>query len=148
MATVSPKGLEFIKQREGLRLVAYDDGTGTLTIGYGHTGPYVHEGLIITQDQADALLRGDLAEFEHGVEELLAHDATPGQFDAMVSLAFNAGLATFKSSDVLQFFNQGNLTAAAESFGHIIWATVNGQHVILEGLVNRRIAEAVLFMGG
>ena len=37
---VSEKMIEQLKQFEGLRLEAYEDAGGTLTIGYGHTQRY------------------------------------------------------------------------------------------------------------
>lgn len=62
-----------LKRAEGLRLKAYPDpesefaktGKGSpepWTIGYGHTGPEVHEGLVWTKEQADAALLDDIAE--------------------------------------------------------------------------------------
>jgi lysozyme len=35
----------FVAAHEGCRLTAYRDSTGVLTLGYGHTGPEVVEGL-------------------------------------------------------------------------------------------------------
>lgn len=60
----------YIKGHEGCRLAAYDDATGepvpaggtcegTLTIGYGHTGPDVVPGKVISQDQAEVLYQLD-----------------------------------------------------------------------------------------
>jgi lysozyme len=46
---------------EGLRLKAYLDTVGVWTIGYGHTGPEVHEGLVWTNEQAEAQLDADIA---------------------------------------------------------------------------------------
>ena len=47
---LSSQGANFIKHFEGERLTAYDDGTGVMTIGYGHTGD-VKVGETITQAQ-------------------------------------------------------------------------------------------------
>ena len=41
---ISYLALEAIKDFEGLRLEAYKDPAGVLTIGYGHTGSDVFEG--------------------------------------------------------------------------------------------------------
>src|SRR5579875_391443 len=57
----SKQGLALTEQFEGLRLKAYQDANGVWTIGYGHTGPDVHAGLSITQEQAEALLLQDVA---------------------------------------------------------------------------------------
>jgi len=53
--------LSLIKFHEGCRLVAYKDTRGIWTIGYGHTGPEVIEGLVWTQEQADAALYAEVA---------------------------------------------------------------------------------------
>jgi lysozyme len=44
---------------EGCKLTAYKDTGGVWTIGFGHTGPEVIEGLVWTQDQAKAQLSKD-----------------------------------------------------------------------------------------
>jgi hypothetical protein len=60
----SSNGIALIQRFEGIRLTAYRDIVGVLTIGYGHTGPDVTPGLTITQPRAVALLQQDLAKFE------------------------------------------------------------------------------------
>lgn len=50
-----------IRKHEGLKLEAYRDNRGNLTIGYGHTGRNVFEGMQITLEQAESLLDGDTA---------------------------------------------------------------------------------------
>lgn len=142
MAIITVAGLKLIQRFEGVRLTAYRDVVGVLTIGFGHTGPDVTEGLTITQEQAEDLLRRDVKRFEQGVESLVARPASPPQFDAMVSLAFNIGLNAFKESTVLKRFNAGDIHGAAEAF--ILW--IKGKGVIYEGLVRRRAAEIVRFM--
>ena len=59
--TYGDAGLALTKNFEGCVLTAYADQGGVWTIGYGHTGPGVHAGLTVTQDQADALLESDIA---------------------------------------------------------------------------------------
>ena len=54
-------GFALTRSFEGLRLEAYQDSVGVWTIGYGHTGPEVHRGECISEPEADALLRADLA---------------------------------------------------------------------------------------
>ena len=53
-------GLNLTMSEEGLRLTAYRDAAGVLTIGWGHTGPDVHEGLVWTREQAVEALKGDI----------------------------------------------------------------------------------------
>ena len=51
----SDAGIALTKGFEGLRLTAYRDCAGVLTIGYGHTGPDVAEGMTIHEEQAEEL---------------------------------------------------------------------------------------------
>lgn len=139
MPQINNAGLQLIKSFEGCRLQAYDDGTGVWTIGYGHTP--ATPGQIITQDDAEALLRSDLRWAETCVNTWVARNATPNQFAAMVSLTFNIGCGAFQSSSVLRLFNEGDDAGAAAAFA--LWNQANGQ--VLEGLVRRRAAEAALF---
>jgi len=44
--------------------VTFDDGFGTLTIGWGHTGEYATAGNTITPEQAEELLTADITEKE------------------------------------------------------------------------------------
>ena len=89
--TISQTGLNLIKRFEGLRLTAYKDATGTLTIGYGHTGKDVREGQTITEEQAESLLRQDLKSSEYCVEQAAQAHINQNQFDALVSFTFNVG---------------------------------------------------------
>ena len=131
-----------LKNFEGLRLHAYKDAVGVWTIGYGHTGPDVYPGQVITEPQAEALLKGDVKKFEQGVQNLLARAANQPQFDGLVLLAYNIGLGAFAQSTLLARFNAGDIEGAARQFGE--WVLAGGQ--ILRGLVRRRFAEAVRFM--
>ena len=66
---ISAAGLNLIKRFEGCRLKAYPDPGSRgapWTIGYGHTGAEVVPGLVITQAQAEAWLRADLAHSQRG----------------------------------------------------------------------------------
>ena len=143
---VDARGIVLIKSFEGLRLQAYPDpGTGgdPWTIGYGHTGPDVYRGLKITEVQAEALLRQDLARFERGVTRLIEDVFTsPSQFNSFVSLAFNVGLGAFQRSSVLRHHRAGNRLRAAASF--VLWVKAAGR--TLPGLVRRRNAERQMYL--
>lgn len=139
---ISAAGLALIKRWEGLRLKAYRCPAGIPTIGYGSTGPHVRMGMTITEPQAEALLRQDLVRFERAVNEV-APNATQGQFDAMVSLAFNVGVDAFRRSTLLKRHLAGDTSGAAAAFGS--WIFAGGKR--LAGLVNRRADEAALYLG-
>lgn len=139
----SSTGLALTRSFEGLRLEAYRDCGGVWTIGYGHTGPEVRAGQKITQAQADALLRADLATAVRCVRGALRVPVTNDQFDALVDFCFNAGRANFLSSTLLRDVNHGDLSSAAAQFG--LWVHAGAK--VIPGLVRRRTAEAALFSG-
>ena len=98
--------IEQIKVFEGLRLEAYRDAAGVLTIGYGHTGSDISEGDRISEYWAQELLRNDLGATEAAVRRL--HVArTQGQFDALVSFVFNLGIQRLQRSTLLKVIREG-----------------------------------------
>ena len=134
-------GIELIKQFEGCKLTAYLCPAKVLTIGYGHTHN-VKKGQIITQLEADNLLKEDLTTFEKGITTLVRSNINQNQFDALVSFAFNLGLANFKSSTLLKKVNANpNDTTIKNEFSK--WNKGGGK--ILAGLIKRRESEAELF---
>lgn len=137
---INKAGLELIKASEGLRLKAYRCPANILTIGYGSTGSHVREGMIITEAQAEELLRSDLRRFEDAVAEAVP-GANDNQFSAMVSLAFNIGIDAFAKSTVARKAKAGEHLAAASAFA--LWNKGGGK--VLPGLVKRRAAEAQLY---
>ena len=140
----SEAGLELIVRFEGLRLKAYDDGFGTWTIGVGHTGADVHPGLVVSQQQAMDLLRGDVRGAESSVNELVAKPLNQCQFDALVSLVFNTGSAPLHGTLGTKL-NAGDYDGAALEFARWNKANVNGQLAVSLGLVRRRAAETKMF---
>ena len=138
-------GMQLTEDSESLRLTAYPDpGTGNApwTIGYGHTGPEVVEGLVIDEAQAVEWLRSDIAKAEAQVKELVEVELTQGEYDALVDFAFNCGAGNLRSSTLLRLVNTENWLAASAQFDR--W--VNGGGHVLPGLVTRRNAEEALFL--
>ncbi len=138
---ISEAGLDLIKKSEGLELSAYRDAVGILTIGYGHTGEEVRPGMMITPEEADDFLRGDVMECEVCIEEHVTVDLTQGQFDALCSFIFNLGCAAFTRSTLLRLLNEEDYDGAEQQFHR--WVNAGG--VKLAGLVTRRAAEAEMF---
>ena len=126
---------------EGLRLEAYRDAAGVLTIGYGHAGKDVREGDRISPFWAKELLVKDVAEVERAVSELqVAH--TEGQLDALVSLAFNIGIERLKGSTLLRVIREGgSKQQIKKEFKR--WVYAGGRR--LRGLELRREWEARRF---
>ena len=144
--TTSANGRKLIERFEGCKLHAYKVAIGIWTIGYGHTSfagpPRVHEGLTITQEEADELLAKDLAIPERTVNDLVKVPLTQNQFDALVSLVYNVGAGNFRRSSVLKSLNYKDYKGAARDFRRL--NTAAGK--VLRDLVDRRAAEAALFL--
>lgn len=141
---LSQRGIDLIKQFEGYSSKAYPDpatGGAPWTIGYGTTKG-VKPGMVITAQQAEKMLRDDVAKFEIGVSSLITAPTTQGQFDAMVSLAYNIGLGNFGKSTLLKKHNARCYTCAADQFR--VWNRANGR--VMNGLTKRRAAERQVYM--
>lgn len=137
---INREGLELVKRFEGCKLRAYTCPAGVLTIGYGSTGPHVKPGMVITQQQADELLRSDLRRFEDYVAEHCA-PASDNQFAALVSFAFNVGEGALAKSTLRRCHMAKDYEGAAKQFAR--WNKAGGK--VLKGLVNRRAAEEALY---
>lgn len=142
MLRINQAGLSLIKEFEGLRLEAYQDIVGVWTIGYGHTGPEVVKGKIITTAQAEELLAKDVEKFEVGVRKLVPPSCTTNQFSALVCFSYNVGLGALGKSTLLKKLVAGDITGAAEEF--LKWNKAGGKEVA--GLTRRRVAERSLFL--
>lgn len=143
---VSQTGLDLIKHFEGLRLTAYLCPAKVWTIGYGTTGvAEASPGVVITQDRAEQLLQEDIAKFERQVWALVKGAViSQHQFDALVAFAYNVGIGAFKTSTMLKKLRQKDYTGTASEF--LRWTKSKGKE--LPGLVKRRRAESLLFLGG
>ena len=133
---LSETGLQLIKDHEGCRLEAYLDSVGVPTIGYGHTKG-VKEGDTCTQAQADSWLREDANSAEWCVNKCVTVPLTQGEFDALVSFAFNLGCTSLRNSTLLRKLNDSDYDGAAAEFPK--WNYAGGQ--VLAGLTTRRQAE-------
>jgi hypothetical protein len=100
--------------------------------------------MTITKEEAEKLLRKDVARFEDAVNSLVKVSLNQGQFDALVSFAFNLGSGALAESTLLRLLNAGDYEGAAAQFDR--W--VKAGAVTLEGLVRRRNAEEALFRCG
>lgn len=142
---LSPEGLALIKRFEGLRLEAYQDVAGIWTIGYGHTKT-AKKGMTVTEAEADALLLGDVSEFEEAVNSL-GLDLPQHRFDALVSLAFNIGVTAFLDSTLLKKLRMQDHEAVSLEFMRWNKATVKGEKIPVAGLTRRRRTEQRLYRG-
>ena len=144
---VNQATLNLIKQWEGCKLVAYQCSAGVWTIGFGTTagadvGIKPAQGMTITLDRAEDLLRLAVDKFAATVDALITAKVNANQFGACVSLAYNVGSTGFAKSTVLRELNAGNYDKAAAAFR--MWNKAGGE--VIQGLVNRREAEIKLFL--
>ena len=142
----SDKGIALIKQFEGCKLTAYQDSVGVWTIGYGWTQPVdgktIRAGMTIKQETAECLLKTGLVSYENDVSRLVKVGLTQGQFDALVSFAYNLGGRSLSTSTLLRRLNAGDYAGAADEF--LRWNKAGGK--VLNGLTRRREAERALFL--
>jgi len=144
MPIINMKGLNLIKDFEGLETDAYRDRAGVLTIGYGET-KNVKENDSITEQHATAMLDKRLREFEQYIDDLVSVPLNANQNSALVSLIYNIGPSAFSKSTLLQKLNEGKYDEVPYQMKRWNKATVNGQLTELQGLTRRRQAEADLF---
>ena len=143
---ISQEGLSLIKKFEGCKLKSYKCAAGVWTIGYGSTNG-IEEGMEISQERADMLLLEDVEIYENAVNELVKVPLEQNQYDALVTWTFNLGPTNLKNSTLLKVLNDKNYEGVPEQIKRWNKATVDGERQVLEGLVRRREAEALLFEG-
>ena len=139
---ISQEGLSLIKKFEGCELEAYKCAAGVWTIGYGSTKG-VKEGDTLTKEETDNLLLHEMDEYEGYVLESVEMPLSQHQFDAIVSWTFNLGPSNLKASTMLKVLNKGNYEDVPAQIKR--WNKAGGK--VLEGLIRRREAEALLFEG-
>lgn len=137
---ISSNGLILIKTFEGYKNTAYQDVVGVWTIGYGTT-KNVHAGMVVTLQQAEDMLRQDVAAFEAAVTKLVTVPINQNKFDALVSFAYNLGVGSLAKSTLLVYVNSGKFDKAALEFSK--WNRAGGK--VVQGLTNRRELESILF---
>ncbi|MEE9119408.1 MAG: lysozyme [Calditrichia bacterium] len=145
MFKISGRGIEKIKEHESLRLQAYPDQAGKMTIGYGHLIKPNEQFLLdprgITEQIADDLLKKDLSFAEKGVNKNVSVPLSGNQYDALVSFVYNIGVNAFRRSTLLKKLNDGDYSGAANEFKR--WRLAGGK--VSKGLIARRQREETLF---
>ena len=137
----SQRGINLIKKYEGCRLTAYKPVATEKywTIGYGHYGPDVAAGAVISQMQADLYLMLDLEKFEKKVSKYSKYNWTQNEFDALVSFAYNIG-------SIDQLTDNGKRTKQQIAAKIPAYNKAGGK--VLAGLTKRRKEEQALFTEG
>lgn len=149
--------VSFLKQHEALVLRVYDDAAparqlkrgdhvvGTLTAGYGHTSQFLEIGQTVSNAEAEAWLNDDLLSASVRLRQVLGPDVdvidelTEHQYAALLSFVFNLGASpswTIWKRLKARQFDQVPLE---------MMKFVNAGGKKLQGLVNRRAAEVMLW---
>lgn len=112
-------GEDFLKRKEGKELKAYPDPRGqnrNFSIGYGFS--YFPDGFRgqrkrkvvrtdeITEIELEELFDMVTSEFENAVTSSVTSSINQNQYNALVALAYNIGIAAFKESRLLRMVNQ------------------------------------------
>ena len=136
------EGVALIKKFEGCELEAYQCSANVWTIGYGHTKD-VEKGDTITKEEAEQMLVDELHEYENYINKYVNVALSQNQFDALVSWVYNLGPANLKASTMLKVLNDGKYEEVPYQMKR--WNKAGGK--VLDGLIRRREAEALLYQG-
>jgi lysozyme len=146
MHHITDEGLALIKRFEGFSAIPYLCPAGWWTIGFGAVRgpdgqPVTAATPPIAEEEAEVLLRRDVALAEHAVLRLIIVPLADGQSDALVSFAFNLGAGALQRSTLRRKVNREEHAEVPGEFRKWVWA--GGKR--LPGLVKRRNAEAGLY---
>lgn len=154
LLVTSEAGIKLIKAFEGLHdgntstpiLEPKQDPAGYPTIGWGtrydkNGNEVTMQTQPITLEEAEQLLKRDLLKFESTVNTVIKIDLNQAQFDALVSLCYNIGSGAFSGSRIAVAINKG-LVKPYHFFDY-----VNAKGIKLDGLVQRRFEECLLYFG-
>jgi lysozyme len=115
---ITQSTIYLIKQFEGIRHSAYDDGFGNMTIGVGHlikaSEPHLHYATL-KMHEIQHLLKQDLEPCEAFLRTGVGTPLNQSQFDALMSVCFNIGLDKFKDSKIVRYLNQGDIQKAGDA---------------------------------
>jgi len=134
------EGKALVRHFEGLRLVAYRDPVGILTIGYGSIHG-VHKGMRITAPEAEARLAVDW-EIAMRATLRLCPRLEGRRLEAIADFTFNLGASRLAASTLRRRLNRADWQGAADELRK--WVFAGGRK--LPGLVARREAERVLLL--
>ena len=142
---LSEMGYKLVKAYEGFRPVDRTLVSGQRVVGYGHR-LFDEPGQYLTKEEAETLLKADMAPFEDMINHNVHAPLTQSQFDALCSLAYNIGPKAFLGSDVLRALNNGRPLDAANGFD--VWrkSEIDGKTYVVDALMRRRTAEKALFL--
>lgn len=142
---------EILKGFEGFRPSVYRCEAGKPTIGYGFTSEAMIRRGRITEAEASAELKRICDGIRTKLRKELGegNGLKPNEEAAVVSFIYNVGWANFKASTMCRLLKEGKRgSIVASEFHRWVYVTKDGRKVVSKGLVNRRRAEARLFLVG
>jgi len=145
---VSQTGVNFVKGFEGFRGSVYNDMVGVATLGYGMTGSAIKGLTNITEMVASNMLE-DLINNKYGDPiskdlDRLGVKLNQNQFDAIVSMAYNVGVAGLLGSTLYSDIVSGVRDKNTITKDFAMWCKAGG--VTVNGLLRRRNEEASMFL--
>ena len=140
-------GYKLLQEFEGLSLVPYKCSAGVATIGYGAT--FYPSGKKVTMQDtpislatAKWMLKEIADKFAVDVDKMIKANINQNQFNAIVSLSYNIGLAGLAKSSLLKKVN-ANPSDSTIRNSFLVWNKGGGK--VLDGLTKRRTKEANLY---
>jgi GH24 family phage-related lysozyme (muramidase) len=149
---VPRQAVAIVKNYEGLRLQAYDDGVGVWTIGYGTTrypnGQPVKPGDVITNAQAETYLQNDIKGYAQKLASTVPYwsQMNADQRAALISFAYNLGPG-FYGSNGFETISRELRTKNWSSVPAALLLYSNPGSNVHAGLLARRKAEGLLWQG-
>lgn len=149
---MSPEARARMRKREVDMYQYYDDGgpgRGHCTWGAGilaHRGPCSKEELArpVSKAEVDSEYARRVAKAEREVRSnVRAQALNQEQFDALVSLTYNAGARG--SRGTYKLIEKGDFKGAAGNIRQMTRTTIKGKKVVARGLISRRAEESAPF---
>ena len=129
------------KKFEGLRLKAYPDSAGNMTIGYGHKMNKQSKVQTISFREANKLFVYDMQTVEKQVTALKLN-LNQNQFDAICDFVYNVGIGKFTHSTLYKLIQNNNKDVKIMT-EIMKWTHINNE--VNKGLVHRREVEYLTY---
>lgn len=152
---VSDDCISFVKGYEKFYSYKYDDGTGTITQGYGAVGSEIANwGDAITEAEAseelETVINSNYAQPLKDYLDSVGVSLSQCQFDSLVSCAYNIGVSSLEGSSLIKYIVSGGRDADTITTDFCMWDKViqNDVAIVWDGLHKRRVAESNIFNNG
>lgn len=133
---------------EGVENKPYMDIAGIPTVCAGIAGPDVVWGKTYSNRECRNLLEKHIQIHARHVQNAVTYPISPQTRAALISFSYNVGGHAMKNSMAVRLINQGKVEQGCKALGMWNKATVNGNKVVVKGLVNRRNEEIRLCLSG